>query len=517
MVRGAEKVLAGMRDPEWFIPQMRIVDRHGHHTTLGEAGIFWSQERFIRSFKQNKRILVLKSRQLGITTIATACMVHKALFSEAGYNVLTVTHEGEAVGRTNQMIRHYLTSLPRALRPVLSRDNMRGIELATNGSIFRQLMAGGRSQGRSFTFQAVHATEMGFWPTGSAARKSMGVDEEVWSSIQATIHESPDTRVVVESTADGPSGIFHKLCLQAQQSESWDFLFMPWYDDPSYARHVPAKWERTEREQELVDLYGVDDTQLAWRRWKMEDQGYTLSRFMQEYPSNPTEPFMVSTGMWFGAENLKRLAATIPPSAFQGRAGRHIYIEAAPYHRYFIGLDPSGGTGGDSGVVQVIRDDMVQVAKFSSNRASPSKLAEEAAQLSALFGRAPILVEVNNRFGGACFERLLALGAPLWRHQGKPWMTTKPNKMKLLDYAREMIDGGHVVFHDPVTLQECMTLREQRNGDVRGDDGFKDDHVMALAFALWNARRSWQAPAVDSFHDAIAEQRKKRHAELGLR
>lgn len=512
----AAKVLAALRDPEWFIPQMHIVDRHGNHTTLGEAGIFWSQERFIRSFKENKRILVLKSRQLGITTIATACMVHKAIMSGNAYNVLTVTHEGEAVGRTNQMIRHYLSTLPRALRPVLSRDNMKGIELAGNGSVFRQLMAGGRSQGRSFTFQALHATEMGFWPSGSAARKSMGVDEEVWSSIQATLHESENTRVVVESTADGPSGIFHKLCLQAQASESWDFMFMPWFHDPSYSRPLPLKWERTDAEQELVDLYGIEDAQLAWRRWKIEDQGYTIARFMQEYPSNPTEPFMVSSGMWFDAEKLKTLAAKIPASAFQGRQGRHIYTEAAPYHRYFIGLDPSGGTGGDSGVVQVIRDDFVQVAKYASNRASPSRLAEEAAQLSALYGRAPILIEINNRFGGACYERLLNLGAPLWKQGGKPWTTTKPNKIKLLDYARAMIDEGNVVFQDPVTVQECMTMREQRDGDVRADDGFKDDHVMALAFALWNARRAYQRPAKDDFHEAIAEQRKRRHAELGL-
>ena len=498
-----------MRNPHWFVPRLQIIDRHGHHTTLGEAGVFWSQTQFIEAFRTRKRILVLKSRQLGITTIATACLVHKALVSQGAYNVLTIMHEGEAVGRVNQMVRHYLTTLPPVLRPALAKDNMKGIELATNGSVFRQLMAGGRSQARSFTFQAVHASEAAFWPTGSAARKAMSVDEEVWSSIQATLHESPETRVVVESTADGPSGVFHRLCMIAQQSEDWEFLFMPWYRDPSYQRQLPKKWERTDAEQDLVDLYNVSDEQLCWRRWKIEEQGYTVQRFRQEYPSNPTEPFMVGTGLWFDADNLQRQAAAIPPSAFSGRDGRHIYVEAEPFHRDFIGLDPSGGTGGDQGVVMVIRDDLVQCAKFSSRRASPSRLAEEAGSLSALFNRAPVLVEINNRFGGACYERLLGLGVPLWKDRnGKPWMTTRPNKVKVLDYCRELVDGGHIIIHDPITVQELGKMREQRDGDVRADEGYSDDHGMALAFACWNARRAYQRPHRDDMHQVIDGQRR---------
>ena len=105
-------------DPAWFVPRMVIRDRYKRRVVIGKArteldkdsgtfhvGLLPAQEEFLRTWKRHRRILVLKSRQLGITTVTTLCFVHQALVMPHGYNTLTVTHEGEAVGSTNQMIR----------------------------------------------------------------------------------------------------------------------------------------------------------------------------------------------------------------------------------------------------------------------------------------------------------------------------------------------------------------------------------------------------------------------------
>ena len=514
----AADVWDALHDPLWFVPQMVIRDRHGKLQSLGEAGLFWAQMEFLKAFSTDKRILCLKSRQLGITTISLAALLHKVLFSPTAYNVLSVTHEGEAIGRVTSMLRNYLDHLPPALLPARPIDNMRTIQLGTNDSIMNTLMAGGRSQGRSYTYQALHCTEMGFWPSGSAARGGQAVDEEVWASINSTLHESPETRVIIESTADGPGGVFHKMCLTAQQSPDWKFLFFPWFKDPTYARQLTADWEIRPEEQDLVELYGLSHEQVCWRRWKIEEQGYSERRFQQEYPSNPLEPFIIATGQWFDGEKLSTVMGSLPPSLQTQPEGRYIWEDPQQWHRYYIGVDASGGTGYDQGVVQVVRDDLVQVAKYCSRHTSPTQLAEEAASLSALYNKAPVNNEFNSKWGNAVDHRLRALGITVWQDKnGKPWSTTKATKMKLLDYARDCIDGDHVTFNDGTTVSECLAMREQDDGDVRADAGHNDDHVIALALALWNARRTFEARNTKNQYDKHVErQRRSRHRELGV-
>ena len=51
-----------------------------------------------------------------------------------------------------------------------------------------------------------------------------------------------------------------------------------------------------EEEKEIKDQYGLDDEQIAWRRWCIRANcGGDVVKFRQEYPSTPNEAF-VATG-----------------------------------------------------------------------------------------------------------------------------------------------------------------------------------------------------------------------------
>lgn len=502
---------AKLRDPDWFIPRMVIRDAAGKLCRLKPRA---EQLEVIEALNNYNKVLILKSRQLGITTVVVAWFLHHALVSKNQYSTLQMGHEGDAVTRLNQMTRVYLNGLPPVMRPRREPDSSVAIGLTHNDSLFKQSMAGGRSQGKSYTFQALHVTEMGSWPTGSSASGGKGtrVDERAWGSINATLHETPDTRICIESTAEGPSGVFHRLCGVAQQSDEWKFLFFPWFDFQTYRRKVPTDWERTDEEEDLAMLFGLDDAQLVFRRSKVEDTG--LREFRKDYPSTPEEPFLLSEGMWFDVEFLNIMLAGLPANRMNEQQGLHIYVRPEFGRQYFIGVDTSGGVGADEAVIQVLRDDGEQVARYASIWTGPADLALEAKNLSGLYTagrkRARVLCE-RNKYGVAFIKRAQELGCRLWKDdKGKDWWTDPSTKAKLYDYGRSVVNNGHTIINDPGTIQQMVRVREQSNGNIMADEGYKDDRSMAYMLALWNARSARRHNPDKSRRDMIAEQRRRR-------
>lgn len=499
-------------DPHWMLRKMRIEHKNGGFCTLGEAGVTPIQDDLISTLSTGRHTLVLKSRQMHVTTITVLYMMFRLLTAGGSYRAGSTTHEGGAVGRISKMFKVARDGLPLGLRPALSMDNMKSFEIARNQAAWFGMMAGGRGEGRSWTYQFMHATEMGFWPKGSSARSGTAVDEDVWSSIQAAMHE--ESQKVIESTANGPGGVFHRMVQLAQTSPEWEFRFYPWFDQAAYAKRLPEGWKPRSDEQELAALYDLSLEQLCWRRSKMEDEGYSLERFKREYPSNPAEPFMVSGGMWFDVDALNmRLALVIQeaPHRTQQKPGLHIVHDYEPGRRYGIGLDPSGGTGNDEAALSVVRDDGEQVAWFASRDIKPRRLAEIAAKVQARYGGALINVERNNKYGRATLDRLQQLGAKLWvGSKGQTWHTDERTKNMLLDYAAAVIDGNMVRLNDPLLIQQLLQIREQDDGKIEANPGYNDDRAMALFLALWCTRRIFSKTSKKSLRREVTERAKAR-------
>lgn len=455
-------------------------------------GLRPEQVEVIRALETHQNVLVLKARQLGVTTVVLAWLFLQALFSRDAYNVLSLAHDEEGMRRMNSMLSLFLEQLLKLGFPIPTGDW--NTELVTVGrSALRQRMAGSRGQGRGFTFQALHATEVGFWPRGSSATgkkatDAHGADDDAWAAVNSTIHEQEHVRVVVESTAESPVGVFHRLVKTARTSDEWKFLFFAWFTYPAYRRKLPMGWEATDDETELAELYGLDEEQLAWRRYMIIDKGFGLERFRREYPTTWEEPFLLAEGMWHNTENLNRMLAGIPTTALNQKDGLRVYMQPEPGRMYYIGADPSGGVGRDEAAFVVLRDDWSTVAVFSHSRVGPLQFANVVAEVAALYNRARVLTEKNN-YGAAVLKRLRDLGANLWVDlSGKDWWTDTQNKLQLASFCREQVDDGYVELLDPLLISQMMTIREQRVGVVGADPGSHDDLWWCLCLALWNAR-----------------------------
>ena len=492
-----------LRDPYWCIPRFAITDKN--NVTLPLGRLRPEQEDFLATFLENDRILVLKARQVGLTTISTLAMLWYVLTLPQGGGVIQLTHESDAIASLNGMLRTAVQSIPAEIRPFIHPDTANYIGLDKGNKIkarFRQRMAGGRSQGRAFTYQHQHYTEMAFFPQGSASVKGRGVDRQVWASVNATVkHQSGVSKTIVESTGNGPEGMFYDLCAKARGDSGWAFLFFPWFFTNEYAMDVPKGFEVNEDEAGLLSLYGdkgLDLRHLVWRRMKMETENLDIENFRREYPSNPDEPFYATGSTYFNLAKLNLLSSRADASSVKQDWMQ--WEQPIPGRQYFIGQDTSGGVGKDYAVIVVLRDDGKMVARWRSNHVKPIEQARMAAKISATYNRGIVLVEAN-RHGRAVFEELGRLGVNRWTQDGKPYWTQRgsiSSKDQLVALAAELLDGGafdpggieESWLPDPVVISELASMREDKLGNVCAPNDHHDDSAMAWMLALWCARRN---------------------------
>ena len=261
------------------------------------------------------RIIVLKARQMGFSTLISGLIFH-ACATQENRNALLVAHVADATANLHQMHLRFFDRLPPRLRPMRAASNVMGIVFANPSkdpaerarepglrSRIRCATAGGKGVGRSDTLQYVHASEYAFWPDG------INTKSDTLLGILQAVPALPGTMVFLESTAKGFDD-FHKRWEDAVSGRS-DFvpLFFSWAEEPGYRRAVEPGTVWSAEEREMMTRYGLEPEQMAWRRWCIANNcGGDLDKFRQEYPLTPEEAFVASGACWF---NMKIITARL--------------------------------------------------------------------------------------------------------------------------------------------------------------------------------------------------------------
>ncbi len=263
------------------------------------------------------RAIVLKARQMGFSTLAQGILFKRTL-TRRGVRSGIIAHRDEAAAHLYEMSKLMLERLPDALRPAVAANNAR--ELAFSGAggglggSIRVMTAGGAGIGRSDTFQNLHISELAFWP---------GDKRLTLAGAMQAVPDRPDTMVIIESTANGFDE-FKRMWDRAVAGES-EFVpvFCAWWELEEYRREPEPGAQWTDEERALCARYGLDDWQLAWRRWCIENNcAGDLDLFRQEYPACPEEAFL-STGacVFDKARIAERLRALQAAGARKAAAG----------------------------------------------------------------------------------------------------------------------------------------------------------------------------------------------------
>lgn len=298
------------------------------------------------------RVIVLKARQEGISTAISGYIFARCATRE-NRAALLVAHVADATANLYNMHLRFYDRLPRLLRPMRAASNAIELRFANPSknpedrarepglrSRIRCATAGGKGIGRSDTLQYVHASEYAFWPDGVNAKQ-----DTLLGLLQA-VPAAAGTAVFIESTAKGFDD-FHKRWEDAVSGRS-DFVpvFFSWAMEPGYRREVVPGTVWNAEERELMERYGLEPEQLAWRRWCIANNcNGDVDRFHQEYPMTPEEAFIASGACWFSTVILTARLRELEETQGTGNR-RDGFLGSARNDGTGDGSDPSTACGG---------------------------------------------------------------------------------------------------------------------------------------------------------------------------
>ena len=266
------------------------------------------------------RIIVLKARQLGISTYIAA-RFYKLTTSNAGLRTIIIGHERPASKNLYQLVRRFQDNLPEEMKPSVGTSNAEELIFDTLDSGYIVSTATEEGAGRSATAQNLHGSELAFW-------------KDIQTQFAALLQVIPDrdgTEVILETTANGYND-FYKLWRKAEAGNSeFKAVFIPWSIEPEYRAKVPDDFSMTEEEANLAEIHGLDAAQLCWRRNKIS-QLSSEELFSQEYPLSASEAFIAAD-----------FDSYIPPDLILKARKR----DNEPTGYLIIGVDPAG-KGADS-------------------------------------------------------------------------------------------------------------------------------------------------------------------------
>lgn len=330
------------------------------------------------------RVLILKGRQQGCSTYVEGrffwITTHKK-----GFKAFILTHLDEASKNVFKMAKRFYNHCPSLVKPSTSASNAKELVFDDLDSGYAVGTAKTEGTGRSDTIQLFHGSEVAYWSNA----------EDHISGVLQAVPLEPDTEVILESTSAGAWGLFYNKCMSAQKGEGdFELIFVPWYWQPEYTKPVPDDFECTGDEKELKKLYNLTDGQIVWRRSKIIEFDYDISRFKREYPFTIKEAFETEVP---GALWTRELLAI----------NRVSHADVPELIRIVVAIDPAVSakkSSDETGIIVggVCGEGHVYILKDFSGKYKPTGWAIKAVAAYHDYEADRIVAEVNN--GGDMVE-----------------------------------------------------------------------------------------------------------------
>ncbi|HEV2323150.1 MAG TPA: terminase [Terracidiphilus sp.] len=445
------------------------------------GGVDWmTLNRAQREYSERctRRNIVLKARQLGVTTYVAARFFMQTI-TRPGTMTVQVAHTEDSAEAIFTIVRRYWENLPERMRRGAlraSRANVRQLAFPELDSEYRVETADD-SAGRGMTIHQLHCSEVSRWPRGG---------RDTLASLRAAV--VPQGEIVLESTACGAAGVFYEEWQKADET-GYTRHFFPWWYDRSY-REVGrrSRLEPLSAEEELlIKEHELTLGQIAWRRkqWKTM---HGLAA--QEYAEDPVSCFLASGECVFDLAAIERAAAAHAGQPAESQDNGRLLIWLPPERRgerqYIIGVDTAGGgSEGDYSCAQVIdREIGLQCAELHGHF-PPFELARRVAALGKMYGNALLAVERNNQGYGVLAHLKESGYEPLYaRDRQEGWLTSVVTRPAMIENLAAVLVEEPTLFHSVRLLEEMKTFVRHGDGHAEAAEGAHDDCVMAMAIAL---------------------------------
>ena len=403
-------------------------------------------DRLMEQRRQGKpiRAVILKARREGVSTLIEGLIFHRTA-THPNVNSIVIADDEESTMVLFRMSQLYYDKLPESIKPTTKYSRRDELYFADDaggglGSDIRLGTAGKTNIGRAPTFHCVHRSEVAFWKHA----------DELILGLEQAVPDHPDTIIIDESTANGASGYFYDAYNDAKAGKSdYIHIFLPWFIYPDYRKPLatleskyrlegdtdPDHLELMPEEKRIKETYGLDDEQMAWRRWCIRNKckadwldPTAWDGFKREYPANDTECFLMSGRPVFPAGAIQKYLDQCKPPIARGQLAfirdnpglEHNRVEFVSNpkgplsiwelpkknHIYAVGSDVAEGLARGAYSVNFVLDlhTRTHVATWRS-RIEPGLFAFEVYKVGKYYNRAHLGPESNNH-GHATLLRL---------------------------------------------------------------------------------------------------------------
>ena len=249
------------------------------------------------------RNLILKARQLGMSTFSVLYLLDEAIFNEntsTGIVSYSLEHAQHIFKRIIGHALDTMTPIAKELSGVVQRS-AREISFA-NGSFLRvdTTLRGG-------AYKIVLVSEFG----KTCARNPMKAEEVITGTLQAV---PASGTIIIESTGEGNSGFYADMVNQAAQRGNDDLseldyklYFFPWFIEKAYRikKDITPTVELTDYFDDLEKKCNtiIDKEQ---RNWYMHQMSVLGDKLKQEFPSTISEAFISSSDAYYFQEGIEK-------------------------------------------------------------------------------------------------------------------------------------------------------------------------------------------------------------------
>ena len=457
-----EEYLKCAADPVYFAKYISIIslDRG-----IVPFAMYDFQKDMMRTFNDNRFVIVKCPRQVGKTTTAVAYLLWTVLFKDS-QNIAVLANKGQTSRDILGKLQLAYENLPMWLQQGVVEWNKGRIELE-NGSVI-VANSTSSSAARSGAYNIVFLDEFAFVPSNVAY--------DFITSVYPVITSGTKTKILMVSTPNGMN-LFYKMWMDAVEKRS---------------NYTPFEihWSM---------VPGRDDA------WKEETIRNTSERqFQQEFETE----FLGSSNTLISAKKLQEITYINPITEHD-----MLRIYEAPIksdevnkkdHLYAMCVDVSEGKGLDCSsftIIDISKTPYKQVAAYKSSTISPILFPTIIYNAARLYNDAYVLVEINNTpqvaetlhsdleyenlwkvFTGNKKPQQLSAGFARGIQMG---LKMSPQVKRIgCSNLKALIEGDKLIINDFDTYSELTTFVAKKNSFAAEDDA-NDDLVMSLVLFGW--------------------------------
>ena len=465
-------------NPQYFIRKYCYIQ----HPIRGRIlfDLFKYQNEAIDDFQKFNYNIILKGRQIGITTAAAAYALWLMLF-HSDKSVLVIATQQDTAKVLISKVKFAFDQLPVWMRIGCTENNKLSLKFDNGSTIQASSASDNAARGSSISLLIVDE---------AAFIRNI---ENIWVAAQPTL--SSGGRAIIISSPNGQGNFFHATWEKAVSGEEIElvgeqnlkFKFNP----------IKLDW-RVHPER--------DD---AWRKNMGAITGELKAR--QEFDAE----FIGSGNTVIDADLIEFFAESISEPIMKSGPGGGLWVWHEPIagHDYVVCADVARGDGSDYSAFHVIHlKSLNQVAEFKG-KIGTTEYADLLMSVGVNYQNALLVVE-NAAAGWAVIQRLIDRSYPnlFYMHNDiqvvdplrritnryrpverkmTPGFTTSVNTRpvmisKLTEYMLDVKNSPEYC----IKINSMRTIQELRvfiwdKGKAQAMDGYNDDLVMSLCIGLW--------------------------------